>query len=125
MPHESLGHLILFFVSANKFFFNIVDKGVPTKQSPNFEFDFDHWALYVRLATSTVSSVKDPQNTFFHPSQVIHRRACALRALGLLLYSRLPQWEGGRLFDRSAQFFYGNCCNSRTESQKIVPKVGN
>ena len=30
------------------------------------------------------------------------RRACALRALGLLLYSRIQQWEGGRLFDRSA-----------------------
>ena len=22
-------------------------------------------------------------------------------------------------------FFYGNCCNSGTESRKIVPKVGN
>ena len=30
---------------------------------------------------------------------------CALRALGLLLYSRIPQWEGGRLFDMSAGFF--------------------
>ena len=29
----------------------------------------------------------------------------ALRALGLLLYSRILQWEGGRLFDRSAGFF--------------------
>ena len=53
------------------------------------------------------------------------RRACALRALGLLLYSRIPQWEGRRLFDRSAGFFYGNSCNSRTESRKIVPKLGN
>ena len=53
------------------------------------------------------------------------RKACALRALGLLLYSRIPQWEGGRLFDRSAGFFYGNSCNSGTESRKIVPKVGN
>ena len=26
------------------------------------------------------------------------------------------QWEGGRLFDRSAGFFYGNCCNFGTES---------
>ena len=52
-------------------------------------------------------------------------RACALRALGLLLYSRILQWEGGRLFDRSAGFFYGNSCNSGTESRKIVPKVGN
>ena len=46
-------------------------------------------------------------------------------ALGLLLYSRIPQREGGRLFDRSAGFFYGNSCNSGTESRKIVPKVGN
>ena len=53
------------------------------------------------------------------------RRACALRALGLLLYSRIPHWEGGRLFDGSTKFFYGSSCNSRTESRKIVPKVGN
>ena len=49
------------------------------------------------------------------------RRACALRALGLLL----AEEEGGRLFDMSAGFFYGNSCNSGTESQKIDPKVGN
>ena len=36
-----------------------------------------------------------------------------------------PQWEGGRLFDRSAGFFYGNSCNFGTESRKIIPKVGN
>ena len=35
------------------------------------------------------------------------------------------QWEGGRLFDGSAGFFYRNSCNSGTESRKIVPKVGN
>ena len=35
------------------------------------------------------------------------------------------QWEGGRLFDGSTEFFYGNCCNSGTESRKIVPNVGN
>ena len=52
-------------------------------------------------------------------------RACTLKALGLLLYSRIPQWEGGRLFDRLAGFFYGNSCNSGTESRKIVPKVEN
>ena len=36
-----------------------------------------------------------------------------------------PQWRGGRLFDGSTGFFYKNCCNSGTESQKIDPKVGN
>ena len=50
------------------------------------------------------------------------RRACALRALGLLLYSRILQWEGGRLFDRSAGFFYGNSCNSGTDSRKLFPR---
>ena len=35
------------------------------------------------------------------------------------------RWEGGRLFDGSAGFFYGNSCNSGTESRKIVSKVGN
>ena len=34
-------------------------------------------------------------------------------------------WEGGRLFEPSAEFFYGNSCNSGTESRKIVSKVGN
>ena len=33
-------------------------------------------------------------------------------------------WEGGRLFEPSAGFFYGNSCNFGTKS-KIVPKVGN
>ena len=35
------------------------------------------------------------------------------------------RWEGGRLFELSAKFFYGNSCNSGTESRKIVSKVGN
>ena len=35
------------------------------------------------------------------------------------------KWEGGRLFEPSAGFFYGNSCNSGTESRKIVSKVGN
>ena len=57
--------------------------------------------------------------------QNLNYPARALRALGLLLYSRIPQWEGGRLFDGSTKYFYRNCCNSGTESRKIVPKVGN
>ena len=36
-----------------------------------------------------------------------------------------PQWEGGRLFEPSAGFFYGNSCNSGSKSRKIVSKVGN
>ena len=35
------------------------------------------------------------------------------------------RWEGGRLFEPSAGFFYGNSCNSGTESQKMVSNVGN
>ena len=35
------------------------------------------------------------------------RRACALRALGLLLADGAP--TVGRLFDGSTKFFYGNC----------------
>ena len=59
--------------------------------------------------------------TFTRDFHAIHNyQARALRALGLLLYSRIWQWEGERLFDRSAWFFYGNSCNSGTESQKIV-----
>ena len=53
------------------------------------------------------------------------RRACALRAQGLLLAEGTPTVRGGRLFDRSTKFFYGNSCNSGTKSRKIVPKVGN
>ena len=52
-------------------------------------------------------------------------QARALRALGLLLADGTPTVEGGRLFEQSAKFFYGNSCNSGTESRKIVPKVGN
>ena len=35
------------------------------------------------------------------------------------------RWERGRLFEPSAKFFYGNSCNSGTESRKMVSKVGN
>ena len=35
------------------------------------------------------------------------------------------RWEGGRLFEPSAGFFYGNSCNSKSESRKMVSKVGN
>ena len=35
------------------------------------------------------------------------------------------RWEGGRLFEPSAGFFYGNSCNFGTESRKMVSKVGN
>ena len=47
------------------------------------------------------------------------RRACALRALGLLLADGTPTVGGGDdFFDGSAGFFYENSCNSRTESRK-------
>ena len=52
-------------------------------------------------------------------------KARALRALGLLLANGTPTVGGGRLFDGSAGFFYGNSCNSGTESRKMVSKVGN
>merc|ERR1719284_732767 len=35
------------------------------------------------------------------------------------------RWEGGRLFEPSAGFFYGNSCNFGAKSRKIVSKVGN
>ena len=40
--------------------------------------------------------------------------------------SRCPHIGRGEDFlTGQLNFFYGNCCNSGTESQKIVPKVGN
>ena len=56
------------------------------------------------------------------------RRPFGLRALGLLLADGTPTVgcpDGGRLFESSAKFFYGNSSNSGTESRKIVSKVGN
>ena len=54
------------------------------------------------------------------------RSACALRALGLLLADGAPTAGRGKTFSAVNQvFFYENCCISGTESQKIVPKVGN
>ena len=73
--------------------------------------------VVVVLATNSFSGPPVPFgiHVFLLSSPRAKRRACALRALGLLLYSRIPQWEGGRLFDRSAGFFfYGNSCNSGT-----------
>ena len=53
------------------------------------------------------------------------RRTCTLRALGLLLADGTPTVGGGKTFWRVRRIFYGNSCNSGTQSQKIVPKVGN
>ena len=54
------------------------------------------------------------------------RRAHALRALGLLLADGTPTGGRGEDFlSRQPNFFYGNSCNSGTESRKMVSKVGN
>ena len=45
---------------------------VPKNKSLNFEFDFNHWVLYVRLAKRTDFSIIDPKKTFFHPFQGIY-----------------------------------------------------
>ena len=45
---------------------------VPKKKRLNFEFDFNHWVLYVRLAKRTDFSIIDPKKTFFHPFQGIY-----------------------------------------------------
>ena len=44
----------------------------PQKKRLNFEFDFNHWVLYVRLAKRTDFSIIDPKKTFFHPFQGIY-----------------------------------------------------
>ena len=61
------------------------------------------------------------------PFEITNYPARALRALGLLLAdgAPTPQCGGGRLFDGSTiinNFFYENCCNSRTESRKSIPR---
>ena len=63
--------------------------------------------------------------TVYLGNQNYPARARALRALGLLLADGTPTVGGGRLFDGSAGFFYGNSCNSGTESRKMVSNVGN
>ena len=60
------------------------------------------------------------------PSSYCIRYSVIKRYSVIVLYKmHIVQWEGGRLFDGSAGFFYGNSCISGTESRKIVPKVGN
>ena len=54
----------------------------------------------------------------FYPA----RRACALRALGLLLADGALTMGRGKPFYRSTGYFYENSRNSGTE---IAPKVGN
>ena len=51
--------------------------------------------------------------------------ARALRALGLLLADGAPTVGRGKTIWQVSWIFYGNSCNSGTESRKIVPKVGN
>ena len=72
--------------------------------------------------TCNVQKENKLQQIFF---RLLVYPARALRALGLLLADGAPTVGGGRLFEGSTKFFYGNSCNSGTESRKIVPKVGN
>ena len=55
------------------------------------------------------------------PKQKYLSPARTLRAPGLLLADGAPTVRGGRLFEPSTGFFYGNSCNSGTESRKIDP----
>ena len=73
------------------------------------------------LVWSVLSACSEHITTSFDPARARSAWACALRALGLLLYSR----KGEDFLTGQPDFFYGNCCNSGTESWKIVPKVGN
>ena len=60
-----------------------------------------------------------------YPARARSARACALRALGLLLADGASTVGRGKTFCGATKFFYGNCCNSGTESRKIVLNVGN
>ena len=53
------------------------------------------------------------------------QRACALRALGLLLGDSALTVGRGKLFEQSAKYFYENGHNSGTKGRQIVTKMGN
>ena len=76
----------------------------PEQHSPEWDFQWSHVLVYY--------CHKDRKVIFSSPK-------------GFYWQTELSQWEGGRLFDGSAGFFYGNSCNSGTESRKMVSKVGN
>ena len=73
----------------------------------DIEFEREMGERDAKMAKTDVSSV------FIKPAR---------EALGLLLADGTPTVGGGKT---SAKFFYGNSCNSETESRKIVPKVRN
>ena len=74
-------------------------------------------------------SISGPLRPMFNPARARSAwapRACARESARAVTGRRNShRWEGGRLFEPSAGFFYGYSCNSGTESQKIVSKVGN
>ena len=80
-------------------------------------------------ALSTLSTTSS--TTYYLPYLELHpacarsaraRRACALRALGLLLADGAPTVGRGKTFWQVSRIFYGNSCNSGMESRKIVPR---
>ena len=82
------------------------------------------WARRWSMPSRWTSS----EGTCFYPARVRSaraRRACALRALGLLLADGAPTVGRGKTFWWSTKFFSKNCCNSGTESRKFDSKVGN
>ena len=93
--------------------------------------DYLYWKVILELwFAHPKCHFRYPQNSrndlfWLHFNPKVYYPARALRALGLLLADGAPQWGGGKLFEPSTGFFYGNCCNSGAGSRKIDPKVGN
>ena len=78
----------------------------------------------IAIPLQVLKMFKDIQEVL--PFEITNYPARALRALGLLLEDGAPTvWRGKTFWRVNWIFFYANCCNSRTESQKIDPKVGN
>ena len=81
-----------------------------------------------KLITSLFSLLINFHNRRLPPHHNQHHpaRARSAESARAVTGRRCPHsGRGGRLFEPSAGFFYGNSWNSGSESQKIVSKVGN
>ena len=70
----------------------------------------------------------DQNITFTYPARALSapaRRASAESASAVTGRRSPHSGKGKDFLTGQLSFFYGNSCNSGTESRKIVPKVGN
>ena len=99
--------------------------GCETQPAAHLDNDMKHNILHIFMHSASVKCILCHYLSSPRAKRVGPKGPRAESARAVTGRRNSYRWEGGRLFEPSAGFFYGNSCNSGTESRKMVSKVGN